>query len=102
MATTGELIRRIDASLCEIAAEVDFLPELAENWAAEDEVNRVTWLLEWEELMSRLAGLDEAYRAGAMTAAQRERYRTLRATLRQRLPLLERLGLPLPAMPLAE
>ncbi|HEX5503767.1 MAG TPA: hypothetical protein VFW96_14180 [Thermomicrobiales bacterium] len=102
MATTRDLTRRIDASLGEIAAEVDFLPELAEDWAAEDEVNRVTWLLEWEELMSRLAGLDEAYHAGTMTTEQRKRYRALRATLRELLPLLARLGLPLPPAPPAE
>jgi hypothetical protein len=102
MATTPALSQEVDAALWAIEAEADFLPELAELWDREHPASQATWVSEWDVLLMRLAGLDEAYRAGAMTPAQRERYRALRATLRERLPLLERLGLPLPAMPLAE
>ncbi|HET8632125.1 MAG TPA: hypothetical protein VFL91_32260 [Thermomicrobiales bacterium] len=102
MATTPALSQEVDAAVWAIEAEADFLPELAELWDREHPASKATWVSEWDVLVSRLAGLDEACRAGAMTAAQRERYRTLRATLSTRLPLLARLGLPLPAVPPAE
>lgn len=102
MATTPALTRELDTALWAIEAEADFLPELAELWGQEHPASKATWASEWDVLMMRLTGLDEAYRAGAMSAAQRARYRALRATLRERLPLLERLGLPLPAAPPAE
>ena len=99
MATTTELTRYIDASLWAIGAEADFLPELAEDWE-EDPYNRATWENEWDVLFMRLGDLDDAYRAGEMSDEQRTRYQALRAKLRERLPLFERLRLPLPSIPL--
>lgn len=100
MVTIAAGTRRVDVGLREIAAEVDFLPELAELWEVESPAARATWHLEWWELMSRLEGLEAAYRADAMTPRQREAYRTLRRKLRVALPLFERLALPLPSVPL--
>jgi hypothetical protein len=96
MATTTELTRYIDASLWAIGAEADFLPELAEDWE-KDPYNRATWENEWDVLFMRLSGLDDAYRAGEMTAEQQECYQALRAKLSELLPLFEQLRLPLPS-----
>jgi hypothetical protein len=91
---------RFDTRLRESEAEVDFLPELVELWAEESPVARATWYLEWWELMSRLEALEGAYRGEVMTPEQRYGYRILRRKLRDALPLLERLDLPLPTTPL--
>ena len=99
MATTADLMRDIDAGLWAIGAEADFLPELAGGWE-ENPYNRATWENEWEVLFMRLGDLDDAYRAGEMTAEQQERYRALRTKLRALLPLFEQLRLPLPSIPL--
>ena len=101
MATTAAaLAERIDASLKEIAAEAAFLPDLAAGWQNEDHVNRDVWYLEWRELMGRLAGLHRKYRACYMNPHQREHYRALRRLLRDRLPILHALDLPLPPVSL--
>ena len=99
MATTTELTRYIDSTLWAIGAEADFLPQLAEDWE-EDRVNRATWENEWDVLFMRLSDLDDAYRAGEMTAEQQERYKSLRTKLRELLPHFEQLRLPLPSIPL--
>ena len=99
MATTTELSQYIDRTLWAISAEADFLPELAEDWE-EDPYNRAAWENEWDLLFMRLSDLDDAYRAGEMTAEQQERYQTLRTKLRELSPLFEQLRLPLPSIPL--
>ena len=102
MATTPNLARTIDIGLHAIDAEADFLPELAATWDDESDLNRYVWYSEWHELMARLEDLEEAYRAGTMTAEQRERYRLLRQKLRTYLPLLQQLGLTTPSVPLED
>jgi len=102
MATTPKLTGTIDIALHAIGAEADFLPELAAMWDEESPANRADWDIEWTDLMARLEDLEGAYRAGAMTAEQQERYCTLRRNLRAQLPLLERLGLSIPHVPLED
>ena len=102
MATTTDVARRIDLGLWEITTEATFLSELATGWDQEHEATQVSWSLEWDELMARLEGLDQAYRAGLMTAEQQHRFRTLRQTLRTQLPILERLGFSPPTVPLED
>ena len=92
--------RRIEINLRDIAAETDFLPELAEVWEEEPDLNRDVWYFEWQELMARLEGLDEAYQSGSMIPDQRRRYEDLRCKLKEALPILKRLDLPLPSIPL--
>jgi hypothetical protein len=100
MATTTPVRRQIEAGLREIAAEVDFLPTLAGGWDEESAANRDVWHLEWRELMARLEGLDHAYRASQMTPDQQARYQELLCQLKAALPLIERLGLYPPPVPL--
>ncbi len=92
---------RIDLGLWEITAEVEFLPELAEFWAQNlQEAGQSSFPYEWHNLMGRLETLHCTYRAGQMTPLQAERYRQLLRQLHATLPLLERLGLELPRVPL--
>lgn len=100
MATTADLTQRIEVGLREIGAEADFLPELAAGWAEESAAERDVWYLEWRELLGRLEELERSSRAGTMTAEQQGRYQELLEKLRASLPLLERLGLPSPAVSL--
>ena len=102
MVRTASVSSQIDARLKEIAAEVEFLPELAALWAEESATNRDVWYLEWRELMARLQELDRAYRGGVMDERQREQYQALRRTLQEHLPLFRRLDLPLPSVPLED
>lgn len=91
---------RVDASLRDIWAEVEFLPELALLWPDEAEPAQVAYLLEWDELMARLRGLERAYRAGRMTPEQAARYLALLRRLKETLPIVERLGFTRPRVSL--
>lgn len=96
MATTTAITQRIEASLREIEAETNFLPELLAGWVEESPADREVWYLEWRELLARFEGLAHAYHAGAMTIEQQQRHRALREELRDAIPLLERLGIAAP------
>jgi len=96
MVTLPEVARQIDGDLRLIAGEIDFLPELASDWAEEASENQSASRHEWAELMVRFDSLNVAYRAGRMSAVQAARYRALVARLQAALPLLVRLDLPRP------
>ena len=100
MATTPDLKRNVDQNLRDIAAEADFLPDLAAVWAAQTETQRDVWHLEWRELMGRLEGLDQLYRSASMTAVQQARFRELLRKLSAALAIIEQLDLDRPAIPL--
>ncbi|MBI4493562.1 MAG: hypothetical protein HY690_12300 [Chloroflexi bacterium] len=96
MAQTTDMNTRTAIRLREITAEVEWLPELAARWEEMPDLERDTWYLEWHELMARLEGLDQVYRAGTMTAEQGAQYRALLGKLKETLPILCRLRLTLP------
>lgn len=100
MAAPATVARRIDASLRDLEAEVSFLPQLAAYWPEESETAQVSYMLEWDELMDRLRGLERDYRSGQMTSEQAERYRALLRKLEEALPIIERLGLTSPPVSL--
>lgn len=100
MTTAHPMSQRIESDLRNIAAEAEFLPELEAGLQEETDANRTVWHMEWRDLMDRLTRLDAAYRAGILTAAQREQYLRLIAQLRDHLPIMRRLGLPLPTVSL--
>ena len=100
MAATSELARRIELDLRAVGADVDFLPELERDWDGETEVNRRIWHQEWWDDMGRLRGLHAAYLQGLMSTEQTEHFRALVERLRSRLPIVKRLGLVLPPVPL--
>jgi hypothetical protein len=98
MATTTDLRARIDADLRDVVAEVDFVPELAKGWGDRSEDGRVSYYLEWDELMGRLRALGQAHRDGQMNRDQQTRYRGLIKKLAMARPLLERLDLQAPSL----
>lgn len=100
MATESRLRTKTGTVLGFISAEVDDLPLRAENWDDETEVNQLTFLLEWKELMDRLEGLDAVYRQGIMAPEQQIAYLELLRKLKASLPVIQRLRLHPPAVPL--
>ncbi len=91
---------KIDLDLQNIAVEAAFLPELERGWASESETNRYVWYSEWLDLMTRLKHLDAAHTSGVMTAEQQDRFRALLARLKAAAPIIARVDLPLPPIPM--
>lgn len=100
MAATTELRARIDADLRDIATEINFVPQLAKGWEDRSEDGRVSYYLEWDELMGRMLALSEAHREGQMHRDQQTRYRALIDKLVIARPLLEQLDLQTPPLAL--
>lgn len=50
----------------------------------------------------RMSRLEDAYRAGLMSAEQERRYSRAKALFRERMPLIERYGLGKPTVPLED
>jgi len=77
------------------------LPEIAEEWDELSDGERVSWSLDWDQIMaSDLPILDRHFRAGAMTTEQETRYRALLCELKAMLPTIQRLQLYPPPVPL--
>jgi hypothetical protein len=70
------------------------LPDVAAEWDEISDGERVSWSLDWDQLMATdLKLLDPIYRSGSMTPDQQSRYHTVLAQLKDALPLIERLDL---------
>lgn len=95
---------RIDADLRKIAAEIEALCELASDPAkAEDRWRVYDFSIRWGVLISgRLKRVEHYYRLGELTDAQQANYRELRRELKGRMPLIERLDLGRPGVPLED
>ena len=97
MATPVNISVNIDLDLWAVAAEVDFLPELASSWDDEPPAHRLAWEVEWWELIGRYRMLHRSWVSGAMTPEQGARFHLLAHEFRQAVPIVKRLGLPLPS-----
>jgi hypothetical protein len=74
-------------------AEVNDLPSVAAEWNALPAPTRASVALDWDHLLADyLVELEEHRRAGALSAAQAERYEELRHRLQTALPIIRRLG----------
>ena len=101
MATRLATDRRIEIELKSLRLMFGDLPEVAQEWAELSDGERVSWSLDWDQLMGALkVTLDPYYRSGAMTDDQRTRYRAILRQLHEALPLIERLRLYPPPVPL--
>lgn len=101
MATAAELKRSIDLNLDIVDFEIEDVSDLAPIWDDEPDDIRAAEELAWNSTMSRVRlDLDPAYRSGQMTPEQVERYRWLLRCLEELLPIIERLGLTRPPVPL--
>lgn len=94
----------IDRDLDMIFAETEALRELASDPDKAQDGARVYDLsIRWGTLMSgRLKRLEYYYRTGDLTEDQERRYRRLRDELKDAIPLIERLGIGRPTVPLEE
>jgi hypothetical protein len=98
-----EIVRRIDASLRAVEGDAEALPEYAEDWVYEgfEPDAQVGFRIEWSSLMrGDLPRLERALAEGTMSDEQERRYGGLKALLRERMPLIERMDLARPAVPL--
>lgn len=87
-----------------VAAEVAALRELASDSDKARDVARIyDFSIRWGVLMSgRLLRLEHYYRQEDLTRQQKRRYESLRRELNEAKPLIERLGLTRPAVPLED
>lgn len=92
----------MDVDLAMISSEIGALRELASD--PEEAGNRgkvYDFGIRWGVLMSgRLKRIEHYHRAGELTQEQERRYRQLRRELGEAMPLIERLGISRPTVPL--
>ncbi len=92
MAQTAYMTKRAGQFLNGIHQFIDDLPALAEERDALDEIEQVTFSLEWDHMMADyLTQLAEYHSAGQLTKVQQKSYRELLNRLRDNRPILERL-----------
>ncbi len=94
----------IDADLRMIATGMEVLCELGSDPAkAEDRWRVYDFSIRWGVLMSgRLKRVEHYHRLGELTDAQEVRYGELRRELKKGMPLIERLDLGRPGVPLED
>jgi len=103
MAAPTRTNQGIEIGLKSLRLMLGDLPEVAEEWPQLSDGERVSWSLDWDQIMaSDLRVLDRHYRAGAMTTEQEARYRKLLCMLKDLPPLIERLQLYPPPVSLEE
>lgn len=97
MATATTLTARIEGILDVLEMDVQDL----EAWETLPETNQDLLGLEWSQSMtSLLPEVNSAYRSGRMTPEQQARYRTLLGRLKEALPIIQKLNLCRPRVPL--
>jgi hypothetical protein len=96
MAAQATVNERIDLKLSAIAAEIDDLPAIAEEWPHMPDDHQAAFLLEWDEMMARMESLDRAFHSHDMTSTQQALYNTLLRKLEEATPTVRQLGLTRP------
>lgn len=89
-----------DFELWSIATEAGYLPKLEARWQEEDKRGRIVYKKEWHNLMGGLENLEDKHHEGKMTPEQEARYRELKRTLKEVIPIVKRLGFTLPSVPI--
>ncbi len=94
----------VDADLGMVGAGIEALRDLTvDSEKAQDEDRVYDFSIRWGVLLSgRLKRLEHYYREGGLTEDQRSRYLELRRELKDAMPLMERLGLGKPRVPLED
>ena len=98
MAAQATVNERIDHKLSAIAAEIDNLPVIEEEWPQMLDDHQAAFLLEWDEILARMESLDRAFRSFRMTSTQQTHYRELLRKLNGATPTIERMGLARPQL----
>ena len=93
--------QRLEIALHALESGLGDLPELAEEWDQLADGERASCSLDWDHLMGTyLIIVNRHYRSGDMAPDQRCRYERLVGELKKALPLIERLKLYPPPVPL--
>jgi hypothetical protein len=94
----------VDADLSMVGSAIEALRDLALDHEKAQDGDRVyDFGIKWGVLLSgRLKRLEHYYREDRLTEDQRSRYRELRRDLKDTFPLMERLGLGKPRVPLED
>lgn len=101
MAASTRVTEQIETFLDIVLAETRELPIIEAEWDTLPDGNRASFGLEWAHWMADYLTLLHEHRcAGDMTPDQQDRYRTLLRELAAALPIIERLNLYRPPVPL--
>jgi uncharacterized protein (DUF433 family) len=100
MATATDRQQRARMYLKMFELMVTELPEVAAEWSTLSEAERESWRLDWSNEMFGLRRLAGHVSDGALSTADQKRYRQVLHRLKAALPLVNRLNLRLPAVPL--
>ena len=101
MAHTDVTTQRIERLLDALLRTTGDLPEVAEEWKALEPASRATWSLDWHRtLVMDLPFVQEQYITGTMTKKQRAQYEDLLRRFKECQPIIERLGITQPQIPL--
>ena len=94
----------VDADLGMVGSAIEALRDLALDYDKAQDGDKVyDFSIKWGVLLSgRLKRLEHYYRVGNLTGDQRSHYRELRRDLKDSFPLMERLGLGKPRVPLED
>ncbi len=98
MAAQAAVNERIDLKLSAIAAEIDSLPAIEEEWPQMLDDHQAAFLLEWDEMVARMESLDRAFHSHEMASTQQALYRVLLRKLEEVTPIVQRLGLTSPQL----
>lgn len=92
----------VDEDLDMLFSEVEALHRLAgDPQAAADRARVYDFSIRWGTLLAgRLPRIDHYHRRGDLTPDERARYAALRTALREALPMMERLDIARPTVPL--
>ena len=96
MAAQATVNERIDLNLSAILGELESLPDIERDWPDMPDDHQVAFLLEWDEMMSRLEGIDRAYRSHRLTSTQLAQYQELLRVFELHSPVMVQLGLTKP------
>lgn len=105
MAATTELARQFDRDLRLISADIADLPERDALWEDDRKSGGTSWRAdwdawdyEWRNNSAIIETLSEHYRKRQMSSDQERRYEDMLESLRNIVPVLERLGYTVPSV----
>lgn len=96
MATAPERPHRINLDLRASRNQLIDLPMYDADWPGLPIHTRITLLYEWQDVVDRMESLSHHYQSGEMSGEQSRQYRDMLAELRASVPILKRLGWPIP------
>ena len=90
----------IDKSIRVVRKQAETLERFAPEWDDFYEDEKIDFAMEWSDTMCHLRTVEEARRAGDLSAAQEREYAPVRRRVKGLLPTIERMDLGRPLIPL--